>query len=1132
MQKVGEAIQLSATDLAQYLACPHRTALDLAVAYGRRKAPFRHDPMIDVLRARGLEHERSFVHSLRVLGLSVVELAGPEPQVEATIEAMRRGTDLIVQAALRDGVWGGRPDVLRRVDLPSNLGEWSYEAIDTKLARETKGGTILQLSLYSDLLAAAQGVVPEHFTVVTPHPLHPVETYRVQDFAAYHRLIRARLGATVAIDPDVLATARYPQPVEHCDVCRWWTVCDKRRRDDDHLSFVAGISRQQQDILAGQGVTTLAALAELPLPLPFKPRRGSPSTYERIRDQARLQLATRMSGAAVYELLPQFEGQGLTRLPQPSPGDVFLDLEGDPYARDGGREYLFGLVVLGMDGAETRRSFWSFNDAEEKRAFEAVVDEIQSLRAAHPDMHVYHYAPYEPTAFKRLMGRHATRENEIDTLLRAEVFVDLYAVVRQGLRAGIERYSIKDLEQFYGFERTVDLVEARANLRLIERALEVTAIDAVPPEVLAAVDGYNGDDCVSARRLRDWLEGLRARVEASGTAVPRPGPPIVAPPPPVTERDARVAAVASTLTDEVPADPNERSAEQQARWLLAQLLSWHRREDKVKYWERYRLRDLSDDELLEEKDGLAGLVFVDRVGGTAKIPIDRYSFPPQVTEIRSGNNLHVPITGRSFGEVHSIDGDARTIDIKKMKGTAEVHSSAVFSHTFFRSDGIADSLLRIAGRVIAEGLAGPGAVADILLRRPPRLRSGIFVRGADEPTVDLAVRVALDLDGSVLAIQGPPGAGKTYAGAQMICALVRAGKRVGVTATGHKVIRKLLEDVAEAAKAESLPVHCVHKTDPGEPSEIEEIKTNDEVLTRLQDRSAQVAGGTQWMWSRPEFAGAVDVLFVDEAGQMSLANVLAVAPAADSIVLLGDPQQLEQPQQASHPDGAGVSALDHLLAGARTIPDTQGIFLPETWRLPPAISAFTSEAFYEGRLSSHAGLDRQVLHDAGPLDGAGLWLVSLDHEGNQNSSVEEADVIERIVTLVLSGASWTDSRGERRLVRSNEILVVAPYNAHVALIGERLAPTGVRVGTVDKFQGQEAPVVIYAMATSAPEDAPRGMEFLYSLNRLNVATSRARCASILVASRKLLTPDCRSPRQMQLANALCRYAELARPFMH
>lgn len=542
MQKVGEEVQLSATDLAQHLACPHRTALDLAVAYERRKAPYRHDPMMDVLRERGLEHERSFVDSLRVLGLSVVEFAALEPRVEATLEAMRRGIDVIVQGALRDGQWGGWPDVLRRVDRPSRFGEWSYEAIDTKLARETKGGTILQLSLYSDLLATAQGAVPEHFTVVTPHPLHPVETYRVQDFAAYHRLIRARLSAAVAIDPDALAAARYPQPVEHCDVCRWWTVCDKRRRDDDHLCFVAGISRQQQDILSGQGLTTLAALGSLPLPLPFKPRRGSASTFERIREQARLQLATRTGGAPVFELLPQTEGQGLGRLPRPSQGDVFLDLEGDPYARDGGREYLFGLVILGADGAETRRSFWSFDDAGEKKAFEAVVDEIGRLRAVHPDMHVYHYAPYEPAAFKRLMGRHATRETDIDTLLRADVFVDLYAVVRHGIRAGVERYSIKDLEPFYGFERTVDLVEARANLRLIERALEAAAIDVVPPDVLAAVDGYNRDDCVSARRLRDWLEGLRAGVEAAGTAVPRPGPPKEQPPPEVTDRDRAVAA--------------------------------------------------------------------------------------------------------------------------------------------------------------------------------------------------------------------------------------------------------------------------------------------------------------------------------------------------------------------------------------------------------------------------------------------------------------------------------------------------------------------------------------------------------------------------------------------------------------
>jgi superfamily I DNA and/or RNA helicase len=261
---------------------------------------------------------------------------------------------------------------------------------------------------------------------------------------------------------------------------------------------------------------------------------------------------------------------------------------------------------------------------------------------------------------------------------------------------------------------------------------------------------------------------------------------------------------------------------------------------------------------------------------------------------------------------------------------------------------------------------------------------------------------------------------------------------------------------------------------------------------------------------------------------MALADVLSVCPAARSVVLLGDPQQLEQPQRASHPDGTDVSALEHLLGGAKTIGAGRGIFLDVTRRLAPAICDFTSEVFYEHKLEPFPPLARQSLVNAGRLDGAGLWVAPVPHDGNQSASAEEAAAVRRLVDELLRSGSWIDETGTTRPLDGESILVVAPYNAHVALLDEALAGTGVSVGTVDRFQGQEAPVVIYTMATSSPEDAPRGMEFLYSLNRLNVATSRARCACIVVASPRLFAPECRSPRQMQLASALCRYVELAR----
>jgi uncharacterized protein len=263
---------------------------------------------------------------------------------------------------------------------------------------------------------------------------------------------------------------------------------------------------------------------------------------------------------------------------------------------------------------------------------------------------------------------------------------------------------------------------------------------------------------------------------------------------------------------------------------------------------------------------------------------------------------------------------------------------------------------------------------------------------------------------------------------------------------------------------------------------------------------------------------------------MSLANALAVSQAARSVVLLGDPQQLEQPRKGTHPDGVGVSALEHVMRGKQTIPPDMGIFLGETWRLAPSICAFTSELFYDGKLASRDGLDAQRIDGADNLPASGLAFVPVKHDGNRNYSDEEIDVVEDLVRqLSARGATWTSMKGgtPARLLSASDILVVAPYNSQVTRLTERLAKTGARVGTVDKFQGQEAAVVIYSMATSRSEDAPRGMEFLYNLNRLNVATSRARCLAIVVASPRLFEPECRSPLQMKLANAMCRYREMA-----
>ena len=489
--------------------------------------------------------------------------------------------------------------------------------------------------------------------------------------------------------------------------------------------------------------------------------------------------------------------------------------------------------------------------------------------------------------------------------------------------------------------------------------------------------------------------------------------------------------------------------------------------------------------------------------------------------------------GNRFGSIVAIDLAERTVDVKKGGVVADKHPSAVFAHTVVSGAVKAEALFRVAMWVARNGIGAEGsyqAGRDLLLRQPPRFSDGSELPAIDEADmVRTACGLGSRLQDSVLAIQGPPGSGKTYTAAQMAITLLKEGRTVGVTAVSHKVIRYLLEWISKAAAEAGVEARCIHKVTkrsgraaPG----INETTSNAAVLRAIEDREANVVGGTSWLWARDDMAEAVDVVFVDEAGQLSLADSVAVSRGAKSLVLLGDPRQLDQPQQGSHPEGTEVPALEHLLAGQKTMPSDRGLFLSQTRRLAPAICAFTSELFYENRLQSYPGLERQMLEGGGSISGAGLWFAATPHEGNQSSSPEEViRVVELFEQLTSGDMTWVNEEGESKVLTSADVLIVAPYNAQVSDLMQALPAA--HVGTVDKFQGQEAPVVIYSMTSSSPADAPHGMEFLYSLNRLNVATSRARCACILVASPRLFEPDCRTPEQMRLANAFCRYLEMA-----
>lgn len=1108
-------------------------ALDRAVAEGARPKPqVWNDPLLQVLSERGLIHEQSYIDHLTSIGLEVTRIDGIEvgnDGVAETSAAMRKGAVVIVQAALSHRGWVGRVDILRRVEVPSALGGWSYEPIDTKLARETKAGTILQLCLYSDLLGETQGIPPEHMYVVAPWTDFQPQQYRFADYAAYFRKVKHALAAGIAEEE---AEDGYPDPNEHCEVCRWQETCDRRRRDDDHLCLVAGISKIQINELRSRGIGTLQSLAEMPVPLDWRPSRGSADSYIRIRNQARIVVEAREAGMRKFELLPIEPGFGFTRLFEPSDGDIFLDLEGDPFVGECDLEYLFGYVFRDGNGALAYEGNWAATRAEEKSAFEKFVDFVMARWKQWPELHIYHYAPYEPAALKRLMGRYTTCEEEIDRMLRAGLFIDLYQIMRHSIRASVESYSIKRLEPFFGFERRVALADANAALANVEANFELGNAPSISDETKATVFRYNEDDCCAAASLREWLESLRTGLVREGKDVPRPQLGDGAANENITEWQIKINALTKRLITDIPAAIEERTPEQHARWVLANILDWHRREQKAVWWELFRLAELSAEDLLEERTGLSGLVFIGPAGGTTRAPIHRYQFPPQETEFRGGEELYA-LGGNKLGRVEAISFEDNTVDIKKRQDSVEIHPHAVFAHSVVNAQIMADALVRIGEYVADNGIQGKGpyqAARDLLLRESPSV-GGQDLHRDGETASEAAVRLCAYLEDGVLPIQGPPGAGKTFTGARMICELVRNGKKVGITANSHKVIRHMIDGVIEAADTLNIDLECGQKADEFSAPQhrLSFARTSKDLLDALEN-GLSVGGGTAWLWSRPDAFENLDVLFVDEAAQMSLANVMAVSQAAKAVVLIGDPQQLDQPMQGSHPEGTDVSALNHILNGAHTVPQGKGLFLEETWRLHPSICAYTSELFYDGMLRPRQGLEQQMIKGTGLITGSGLYFLPVLHSGNQNCSPEEVQSLGRLVEEILaSGTTWVDRARKEKTVTLDDILIITPYNAQVFEIQKRLP--GARAGTVDKFQGQEAPIAIYSMATSSYADAPRGMEFLYSLNRLNVATSRAKCASILVASPQVFEAECRSPRQIQLANAFCRYLEMATPIV-
>ena len=1118
MHKRAQGITFSASDLVGYLECPHRTTRDLIDLDTplERAAP---DEQVELIQDKGFAHEAQYLDSLQAQGIEVVRISSAGSFAEnaaATRAAMAQGAQTIFQAALVQGQFMGYADFLRRVEVPSAFGAWSYEVADTKLAHRPKPKFMIQLAHYSELLTSAQGTRPQRMHLVFGNRTE--RSFRVEDYRHYYRRLRQRFDVFLSERPQTV-----PEKCDACSYCDWRDRCAAEWESGDHLNRVANVSKVQIKHLRNAGIVTLTELAKLPRDAVVTGMQ--PETLARLQAQAALQRKKAETGENQLELLPRNTTTGFDRLPTPDEGDLFFDMEGDPL-HEGGLEYLFGVYVR-ENGAWQFHDFWAHDRQQEKTAFASFVDFVTDRLSTFPGAHIYHYANYEPAALKRLMSLHGIREAEIDDLLRQERFVDLYRVVREAIRVSEPRYSIKNLETFYMDKREGEVTSAGASIVYYEKWRQTGEDD-----LLRKIRDYNEDDCRSTYLLHEWLLGLKPRATARADQIPTTEGKSEKSDK-IRDHEARLATYEARLLAGVPEDPAKQDAEQGLRALLAQMLDFHRRVAKPAWWALFARRDMDDEELGADTECIAGLQLVSVVpaatgrGGS----VATYRYPEQEFKLREGDACLRTDTTQSFGTISKIDEDQRALVIRVGKGKEIPEAVSISAGGPIDTTTIKEALFRLADGLL-EGAGRFAAALDFLRKAAPRIRGlqpGQPIIDEAQEALPQIVEAVANLDSSTLFIQGPPGAGKTYTGSHVIIELIARGRRVGVTSNSHKAIHNLLEGVEKQAEARGLDFVGIYKASTTvrdsefQTRRIVSMQSNGDVIENLTNPDVQLFAGTAWLFCAQGFEDKLDYLFVDEAGQVATANLVAMATSAKNIVLLGDQMQLSQPIQGVHPGESGLSALDFLLEGRATIPPDRGVFLATTWRMHPDVCRFISDAIYESRLHPEPKNAEQRLilapgaHPA--LRATGMVFIPAIHDACSQRSEEEAEIALSLYQSLL-GQRYRDREGQEHAMTAENILVVAPYNMQVNLL-KRTLPEGARVGTVDKFQGQEAEAVIVSMATSSGDTLPRYIEFLYSKNRLNVAISRARCLALLVASPALADISCSTVEQMGLVNLMC-----------
>jgi uncharacterized protein len=1154
MYKQQQQLYFSPSDLTRFMESPFASWMDRFAIEYPEQAPAK-DPanaLLSSLAQKGYHHESALEAAFIAQGKQVVNLGddglSAQQKQQRTLAAMQAGADVIAQGCLALPPFAGYSDFLVKVAGSSTLGNYHYEVWDSKLASAVKPAFVMQLCCYSEMLAQLQGREPDYVTVALGNGEQ--QRFKTRDYRYYYQhLKQAFIKSQQQWQADTNTrtnTNTNPQadPANSSHWGDWSTYAEQLLIARDHLFQVATITQGQIKKLNRAGIHTMEQLAQSDAP---NLSGMHPDVLTRLKKQAAIQLKTRQQTgdnvSPCFEIITPANGEktGLALLPPHSPLDVFFDIEGYPLDQ-GGLEYLWGATYFNPAGERCFKDFWAHNREQEKAAFSDFIHWVYQRWQQDPSMHIYHYANYEIAACRKLMGRYGVCEHEVDQLLRNEVFVDLYTVVKGGLLLGEPRYSIKNVEHLYRGQRDTEVGNGGDSVVVYEKWRELNAAGEQGDSwknsaILRSIRDYNIDDCDSTQELVDWLREQQAahNIHYIGHSE-------------VVEPEAKEEVTERTqLRDRLLAKAQQLAPSPAAlHENLAWTLEFHRREAKPVFWRLFDRLGLSHVELLDDLDCLA---YCQRTEREAFKPSPRarnlayeYRFDP--TQEFKGSHQQFYLLGSDnedgsrdkVGIVKDASDLENGIIVLQAKQEPPVLISLV-PDEYVNPNPIPQAIdRRVSDFERGQLKTGEHAIVDFLNRAKPRFQPGFelpangAIAASADPTERLQqiISAVKQLDNSYLTIQGPPGAGKSYTGKHVIAELVKTGARVGISSNSHKAINNLLLSTAKYCQAEGINAlfACTKATEPELADYgVLELKNN-QLANHLQ--TGCVVGSTAWGFAREDMAEALDYLFIDEAGQVSVANLIAMSQSARNLILMGDQMQLGQPSQGSHPADSGLSVLDYLLHENPTIDDDMGVFLGTTYRMHSAVNQFISEHIYDGKLASHPSNDRRIIEVPsdyidtqanGPLNQtAGIRFVAVEHEGNTQAADEEVAVISQLAKQLLGRTFHTgDSAAPTRPIGWGDMLFVAPYNHQVSKLKQALGEQA-KVGSVDKFQGQEAPIVFLSMCASDPAESPRGLDFLFDKHRINVAISRAQCLAIVVANPAIGRAPASQVAQLKLIN--------------